>query len=166
MKPISELSSGLSISEMSTIAQWLNRLDVDFYQCEQCSALHLSYLQKIEGVDDAKIELIDDILVISISAEIKQSAIVALLSELSQINQSIFFSKVYLDVNDTNPPKIVFSYSMHFAERVTFNQFSMTLASIEEESLQIISELYNGELLNSKQCTSEGSYLHMPQAFH
>lgn len=152
--------------ELSIIAQWLNRLNVDFYQCDQCQALHLSYLQKIEGVNDAKIELIDDILVISMNAEIKQSAIVALLSELSQINQSVFFTKVYLDINDNSEPKIVFAYSMHVAERVTFNQFSMSLASVEEESLQIISELYNGDLLNNKACASERQYSHSPQAYH
>lgn len=155
-----------TISEISKIAQWLIRLNADFYQCEQCEALHLSYLQQVEGVKDAKIELLDDILTISLTAEIKQSAIVALLSELSQINQSLLLTKVYLDVNDDSEPEIVFAYSMQIVEKITFNQFSLSLARVEEESLQIISELYNNDLLNNKNLVQEPQYLHTSKAFH
>ncbi|WP_392563899.1 YbjN domain-containing protein [Orbus wheelerorum] len=154
------------ISDLSTIAQWLKKLNVEFYQCDNCAALHLSYLQKIEGVHDAKIELIDDILITSIEAEIKSSAIISLLSELSQINKSTFLTKVYLDVNDNNEPKIVFSYAMHVAEGLTFNQFSLSLASLEEEALQVISELYNCDLLNSNNHLSDEVHFQTSNIFH
>lgn len=136
-------------SELLTISQWLKQLNVAFYQCDSCTALHLSYLQNLDGVADAKIELIDNIIVISVIAEIKQSSIIALLAEISQINQSTFFSKAYLDINDNSNAKIIFAYSLHVTEGLTFNQFSMSLASLEEEALQIIGELYSCELLSN-----------------
>ncbi|WP_392562632.1 YbjN domain-containing protein [Orbus sturtevantii] len=154
------------ISELSTIAEWLRKLNVEFYQCDNCSALHLSYLQKIEGVHDAKVELIDDILIISIIAEIKASAIITLLGELSQINKSTFLTKVYLEVNDNAEPKMVFSYAMHVAEGLTFNQFSLSLASLEEEALQVISELYNCELLNNKNNLDDKPHFQVTNIFH
>lgn len=155
-----------TITKLSTVIKWLDRMNVEFYQCDQCSALHLSYLQKIEGVNEAKIELIDDILVISITAVIKQSAITALHSELSQINQSLFFPKVYLDINDTSDPTILFCYSMHLVDRPSFNQFSLTLTSVGEESIQVISELYHSDLLNTKNDITESVYQQTSQVFH
>lgn len=153
-------------SELLTISEWLKQLNVAFYRCDSCAALHLSYLQQLDGVSDAKIELIDNIIVISIIAEIKPSSIIALLAEISQINQSTFFSKAYLDVSDNSEAKIIFSYSLHVTDGLTFNQFSMSLASLEEEALQIISELYSCELLsNSHSVSSELEQLRS-QTFH
>jgi len=156
----------IMISELSTIAQWLRKLNVEFYQCDNCSALHLSYLQKIEGVHDAKVELVDDILITSIIAEIKSSAIITLLGELSQINKSTFLSKVYLDVNDNNESKIIFSYAMHVAEGLTFNQFSLSLASLEEEALQVISELYHCDLLINNHHLGDEQHFQTSNIFH
>ncbi|RKS87695.1 putative sensory transduction regulator [Orbus hercynius] len=152
------------MTELSQIAQWLNKMNVDFYQDEDDFTIHLSYLQKIDGIYEAKIELIDDILKVVITAQIKLSAIISLMAELSQINQSIYFTKIYLDIVDDSEPKIIFTYAIHAADDLTFNQFSLSLASVEEEALQVIGELNSCELLNNKCRDTHQSIV--PLVFH
>lgn len=156
----------ITVPDLTIIANWLKKLNVTYYQCENCTALHLAHLQKFGGIADAKVDLLDDIITISIVSEIKQSAIPALLSELSQINSSTFLAKVYLDVNDSDLPKIIFSYSMHAAEGITFNQFSLSLSSLEEEVLQIVSELESCDLLLNSDSVVSRAMQYSPQTYH
>lgn len=156
----------ITLSELSLISEWLKKLNVEFYQCDSCLALHLSYLQKLDGVADAKVELIDNVVMMSVIADIKSSAIMSLMAELSQINLSTFFAKVYLDVKDNSEARIVFSYSLHMTDGLTFNQFSMSLASLEEEALQVIGELHSCDLLSNKHHSSDELHSSVFHTFH
>lgn len=138
----------LNIPDLSVLESWLNKKSISNYQCADGDALHLSHLKKMSDVLDAKVDLIDNIIYFSISSEIRSSAITPLLAELSQINASSSFVKAYLDIPDEDLAKIVFRHVIDCSEGITESQFSAFIKNVEEEALQIISELNHYELLS------------------
>lgn len=140
---------------LEEIASWLDELSIDAYRCENCQALHLSHLQNLRDVYDAKLELVDDVLNFIIITEIKMSAIVPLLAELSQINANLSLVKAYLDIADDNYPKLNFSYALHGGEGILAEQFASMLAIVEDEVLQVISELNSYDLLTYRDSLSD-----------
>lgn len=140
----------LTIPDLPMITSWLTELSIDSYQCGYCNALHLSHLKKVDHVFDAKVELIDEVIFFVITTEIRASAITSLLTELSQINLSSTFVKVYLEIADDSSPKMVFRHTVDCKEGITRAQFSAFLTCVEDEALQIISELNSYELLSEQ----------------
>ena len=61
---------------------------------------------------DAKIDLINDVILFSALAEVKPSALLALASDLSAINASSLTVKAFLDIQDDNLPKLVVCQSL------------------------------------------------------
>lgn len=137
----------LIVPDLAIIANWLKKMAVIFYHSQQNCMIELIYLHKIKGVSNAMITLIDDILTISIQTHVKQIALQSLLGEVSQINSSTFLAKAYLQLNDFESAKMIFSHSVPVSEGITFNQFSLLLSRFEEEALQVIAELSYCELL-------------------
>lgn len=157
----------LIVPNLVEISQWLDSLNVTYHQFDdENNQLHLSYLQKVNGVFDAKIILLDEMLTITVVAEVKQSAIAILVGELSDINQTALFVKVYLDIKDDQLAKIVFSYSIPVSNGITFDQFSLALARLEEEALQIIADLINCELLNQDEPSLYDTKPHALHLYH
>lgn len=133
------------------IAAWLSKLKTDYYQCQDCLGLHIVRIQKSGDVCDAKIELIDDILSYRIVVEIRQTAIATLLAELSVINASSRFLKIFMEMLDDSTPKLVIMHSIACGEGLSFRQFTVFLQQIEEEALQIIGELKQCDMLSNTQ---------------
>ena len=76
------------------------------------AALHLPHMQNFDGIFDAKIDLINDVILFSALAEVKPSALLALASDLSAINASSLTVKAFLDIQDDNLPKLVVCQSL------------------------------------------------------
>lgn len=125
------------------VMSWLDELNIAYYQCENCQALHIPHIQMLNDVYDAKVDLVDDVVYYTIIAEIKPSAILTLIAELSQINAASPLVKVYLDIQDDNYPKLMISHALSCGEGISLSQFALFLLQIEEEALQVISELKN-----------------------
>jgi GDP-D-mannose dehydratase len=53
------------------------------FECDSCQALHLPHMQNFDGIFDAKIDLINDVVLFSALAEVKPSALLALAADLS-----------------------------------------------------------------------------------
>lgn len=137
----------LIVPELSTLSSWLEGLDIESYQCGYCDALHLTYLRHKEGIFDAKVDLIENVICFSIISEIKPSAIMSLMVELSQINASSNFVKIYMDVPDDAYPKLIFRHVLDCSKGVTESQFSAFFLATSNEVLQIIEELNSHEVL-------------------
>ena len=69
-------------------------------------------MQNVDGVFDAKIDILDDMLVFSALAEVRPTAIVPLIANLSQINASSLLVKTFMDIQDSAMPKLVVCYSL------------------------------------------------------
>ncbi len=66
------------------------------FECDNCRALHLPHMQNFDGVFDAKVDLVNDILLFTAMAEVKPSALLALSADLSAINASSLTVKAFL----------------------------------------------------------------------
>lgn len=73
---------------LDTLRQWLDELGISFFECDTCQALHLPHMQNFDGIFDAKLDLMNDVILFTAMAEVKPSALLALAADLSAINAS------------------------------------------------------------------------------
>ena len=109
---------------LDTLRQWLDELGISFFECDTCQALHLPHMQNFDGVFDAKIDLINDVVLFTAMAEVKPSALLALAADLSAINASSLTVKAFLDIQDDNLPKLVVCQTLSSGAGVTLEQFA------------------------------------------
>ncbi|HCH51242.1 MAG TPA: YbjN domain-containing protein [Proteus sp.] len=144
-------------TDLDQLKSWLDELQIAYYECDSCQALHLPHLQYINGIFDAKIDILEDVLVFTAIAELKPSAIVPLMANLSQINASSLFIKTFLEISDDNLPKLVLCQSLSVAVGISFNQFDFFLQKAEEQSAEVISEIFNNGFLYGERQETEDS---------
>ncbi len=82
------------------------------FECDSCQALHLPHMQNFDGIFDAKIDTVDNVVLFSATAEVKPSALLALSADLSAINASSLTVKAFIDIQDDNLPKLVVCQSL------------------------------------------------------
>ncbi|WP_159567569.1 YbjN domain-containing protein [Budvicia diplopodorum] len=137
----------LIVPDLALIRSWLEQLGVSFFECDSCQALHLPHLQSIDGIFDAKVDLLDNVILFSAVAEIRPVALIPLVADLSQINASSLTMKVFIDIQDDNLPKMVICQSISVSAGITLEQFSLLLQEGEEQTTQIIMEAKANDLL-------------------
>lgn len=155
----------LVVPTLDTLRQWLDNMGVTFFECDTCQALHLPHMQNFDGVFDAKLDLINDVILFSALAEVKPSALLALASDLSAINASSLTVKAFLDIQDDNLPKLVVCQSFSASVGLTFPQFAAFIQQSEEQISMVMLEasahhlLYNAEE-GAEPPESAGNFLH------
>lgn len=141
----------LVVPTLDTLRQWLDDMGISFFECDTCQALHIPHMQNFDGVFDAKLDLINDVVLFSALAEVKPSALLALASDLSAINASSLTVKAFLDIQDDNLPKLVVCQSLCAGAGVSIQQFAWFLRQSEEQISMVMMEasahhlLYNAE---------------------
>lgn len=68
----------LVVPGLDTLRHWLDELGISFFECGSCQALHLPHMQNFDGIFDAKIDLLDNVVLFSALAEVKPSALLPL----------------------------------------------------------------------------------------
>lgn len=136
--------------DISQLREWLDQLKTSYFECDSCAALHLPHMQNIEGIFDAKLDIINNVLVLSALAELKPTAIVTLVANISQINASSLTAKVFLEINNENLPKLIVSQSFSLEAGMTYRQLPFLTAN-EDQISSIIFEIYSNNLLYSNQ---------------
>lgn len=153
----------LIVPDLALMRRWLEQLGVSFFECDSCQALHLPHLQDVDGVFDAKVDLLENVILFSAVAEIRPVALIPLVADLSQINASSLTTKVFIDIQDDNLPKMVICQSLSVAAGITLEQFRLLLQEGEEQTTQIIMEARANELLTvSDNDTDEDIHLISP----
>ncbi|TDN64741.1 YbjN domain-containing protein [Scandinavium goeteborgense] len=137
----------LVVPGLDTLRQWLDEMGISFYECDTCQALHLPHMQNFEGIFDAKLDLIDNVVLFSALAEVKPSALLPLASDLSSINASSLTVKAFLDIQDDNLPKLVVCQTLSVNVGVTREQFEWFFRQSEEQVSMVILEAASHELL-------------------
>ena len=130
----------LVVPTLDTLRQWLDDMSISFFECDTCQALHLPHMQNFDGVFDAKLDVINDVILFSALAEVKPSALLALASDLSAINASSLTVKAFLDIQDDNLPKLVVCQSLFAATGLTFQQFEGFFQQSEEQISMVMLE--------------------------
>ncbi|VDZ84023.1 YbjN domain-containing protein [Kluyvera intermedia] len=137
----------LVVPSLDTLRQWLDEMGMSFFECDTCQALHLPHMQNFDGIFDAKVDLIDNVVLFSALAEVKPSALLALAADLSAINASSLTVKAFLDMQDDNLPKLVVCQSLSAAAGLTFEQFASFMQHSEEQISMVILEASAHDLL-------------------
>ncbi len=149
----------LVVPTLDVLRRWLDENGVSFFECDTCQALHLPHMQNFDGVYDAKIDLLDNIILFSALAEVKPSALLALAADLSAINASSLTVKVFLDIQDDNLPKLVVCQSLNASVGITREQFAAFIKQSEEQISMVILEVCANQLLFVTETEEEGSEL-------
>jgi len=137
----------LVVPTLDILRRWLDENGVSFFECDTCQALHLPHMQNFDGVYDAKIDLLDNIILFSALAEVKPSALLPLSADLSAINASSLTVKAFLDIQDDNLPKLVVCQSLNASVGVTREQFAAFIKQSEEQISMVILEACANQLL-------------------
>lgn len=137
----------LVVPSLDTLRQWLDEMGMSFFECDTCQALHLPHMQNFDGIFDAKVDLIDNVVLFSALAEVKPSALLALAADLSAINASSLTVKAFLDMQDDNLPKLVVCQSLSAAVGLTFEQFASFMQQSEEQVSMVVLEASAHDLL-------------------
>ncbi|MFV5928628.1 YbjN domain-containing protein [Klebsiella aerogenes] len=137
----------LVVPGLDTLRHWLDELGISFFECDSCQALHLPHMQNFDGIFDAKIDLLDNVVLFSALAEVKPSALLPLSVDLSAINASSLTVKAFLDIQDDNLPKLVVCQALPVGAGVTLEQFAWFFRQSEEQVSMVILEAGANQLL-------------------
>ncbi|HAS1949030.1 MAG: YbjN domain-containing protein [Enterobacter asburiae] len=154
------------VPTLDTLRQWLDDAGITFFECDSCQALHLPHMQNFDGIFDAKIDLINDVILFSALAEVKPSALLALASDLSAINASSLTVKAFLDIQDDNLPKLVVCQSLFSGAGLSFKQFSWFMRLSEEQISMVMMEANAHHLLYSAEDDAENNNDASPNFLH
>ncbi|MGG5836671.1 MULTISPECIES: YbjN domain-containing protein [Enterobacteriaceae] len=145
------------VPTLDTMRKWLDEAGITFFECDSCQALHLPHMQNFDGVFDAKIDLINDVILFSALAEVKPSALLALASDLSAINASSLTVKAFLDIQDDNLPKLVVCQSLCAGAGLSFKQFAWFMRQSEEQTSMVMLEASAHHLLYTAEGEEENN---------
>ena len=137
----------LVVPGLDTLRHWLDELGISFFECDSCQALHLPHMQNFDGIFDAKIDLLDNVVLFSALAEVKPSALLPLSADLSAINASSLTVKAFLDIQDDSLPKLVVCQALPVGAGVTLEQFAWFFRQSEEQVSMVILEAGANQLL-------------------
>lgn len=137
----------LVVPGLDTLRHWLDELGISFFECDSCQALHLPHMQNFDGIFDAKIDLLDNVVLFSALAEVKPSELLPLSADLSAINASSLTVKAFLDIQDDNLPKLVVCQALPVGAGVTLEQFAWFFRQSEEQVSMVILEAGANQLL-------------------
>lgn len=104
-------------------------------------------MQNFDGVFDAKLDLVDNVILFSALAEVKPTALIPLAGDLSQINASSLSAKAFLDIQDDNLPKLIVCQSLSITAGLTYGQFAYFMKQSEEQISMIVMEAFANHLL-------------------
>lgn len=137
----------LIVPDLALLRRWLDQSGISFFECNSCQALHLPHMQNFAGVFDAKVELVDNVILFSTLAEVKPTTLIPLVANLSLINASSLTVKAFVDIQDDNLPKLIVCQSLSIAVGVTLEQFTHFMQQGEEQISMVILEARENDLL-------------------
>ena len=123
----------LVVPGLDTLRHWLDELGINFFECDSCQALHLPHMQNFDGIFDAKLDLVDNVVLFSALAEVKPSALLGLSADLSAINDNL--------------PKLVVCQALSVGVGITVEQFGWFFRQSEEQISMVILEAAANQVL-------------------
>lgn len=156
-------NDALIMLDRSQLKRWLDLTGYMYYQCETCQALHLPHMQTAEGVSDAKVDIINNVLVLSVMAELRLTSLLPASYELSQVNASSLLVKTFIDIQDEGYPRLIMSHSFNLSAGIALRQFKHFITVGEEQISTIMGEFYaSGMLLSEEESAEQEEILDSP----
>ncbi|OSM97143.1 MULTISPECIES: YbjN domain-containing protein [Lonsdalea] len=135
------------VPDLNVLRRWLDQLGIIYFECDACDALHLPHMQNFDGIFDAKVDIVDKVIVFSALAEVKPTALIPLVGDLSQANASSLTVKVFLDIQDDNLPKLIACQTFSAGAGMSLEQFRYFMQQAEEQTSMVILEAGANNLL-------------------
>ncbi|WP_315711061.1 YbjN domain-containing protein [Brenneria uluponensis] len=135
------------VPDLNLLRRWLDQLGIIYFECDSCQALHLPHMQNFDGIFDAKVDIADSVILFSALAEVKPTALIPLVGELSQINASSLTAKVFLDIQDDNMPRLIVCQTFSAGAGITLEQFRHFMQQAEQQTSMVILEAGANNLL-------------------
>ncbi|RCU50548.1 MULTISPECIES: YbjN domain-containing protein [Corallincola] len=141
------------------IQHWLDSFSVETYLCDNCQAIHLTALQRCEGVMEARLFTDPEWVLLSCEAELKPTGLLPLLGEMGNLNATYPTTKIFVDIQDSTLPRLVVSQSLYVGAGVTLKQFEHFFTQTSEIIEQVVGECNdNGVLMpNDEEAPVEAS---------
>lgn len=129
-----------SAPDQRQLEQWLNRAGISFYLCDQCNGLHISALQELEGVADARLFIEPWGILFSTELVIRPVGLLPLAADLGRLNIDYPTLKLFLDIVDDAMPQLVAGGVWPTGAGITEPQFQLFMNSTVEAVRQLVAE--------------------------
>ncbi|MFB9887520.1 YbjN domain-containing protein [Balneatrix alpica] len=123
--------------DTASVAIWLDQLGWEHYLCGECQGLHLTRLQALDGVQEARLFIESNALLLSCELDIRPSAILIVQAELARFNMSSMHLKVFMDLEDNSLPRLVLSSALLTNAGISRNH----LRDFLQVSMQAVAEV-------------------------
>jgi hypothetical protein len=132
--------SDIVVPDQGQLESWLNRAGVAFYLCDQCNGLHISGVQELEGVTDARLFLEPWGILFSTELVVRPVALLPLVADLGRLSVDYPILKVFLDVVDDAMPQLVGGASLLTGAGISDAQFRLFISNVMEAMRQLAAE--------------------------
>jgi len=129
-----------SAPDQRQLEQWLNRAGISFYLCDQCNGLHVSGVQELEGVADARLFIEPWGILFSTELVIRPVALLPLAADLGRLNIDYPTLKLFLDIVDDAMPQLVAGGMWLTGAGLNEAQFQLFMSTTMEALRQLAAE--------------------------
>ncbi|MCK9502674.1 MAG: YbjN domain-containing protein [Porticoccaceae bacterium] len=127
--------------------QWLANLGISHYTCDHCSALHLSGLPGMEEALESRLFVEEWGLLLSTEFQIRPTALLSLVAEMSQLNGNYPTMKLFVDIVDDAVPQLVAGSTLLTGAGISEGQFALFTSTAVEMLAELHGELQQMECL-------------------
>lgn len=132
--------SAVSAPDQRQLELWLTRIGISFYLCDQCNGLHVSGLQELEGVGDARLFIEPWGILFSTELVVRPVALLPLVADLGRLNVDYPTLKLFPDVVDDAMPQLVAGCMWLTAAGISEAQFQLFMNTTMEAVRQLVAE--------------------------
>lgn len=155
--------SDSSAPDQRQLEQWLNRAGISFYLCDQCNGLHVSGVQELEGVADARLFIEPWGILFSTELIIRPVALLPLAADLGRLNIDYPTLKLFLDIVDDAMPQLVAGGMWLTGAGLSEAQFKLFMNSTMEAMRQLAAECGHLDYLLPDENTESNSPIKQPR---
>ncbi|MDB6063373.1 MAG: histidine kinase [Verrucomicrobiaceae bacterium] len=126
--------------DQGQLEHWLNSAGISFYLCDQCNGLHISGVQELEGVADARLFIEPWGILFSTELVVRPVALFPLAADLGRLNIDYPTLKLFLDIVDDAMPQLVAGTMWLTGAGIDEAQFRLFMNSSMEAIRQLATE--------------------------
>ena len=134
------MSSIMSALDADQIMQWLDQAHIPHYVCGECHGIHLNDVQSMEGVLESRLFVEADCLMFFSELEIRPSMVMQAMADLSRLNLTYTYLKVFVDLLDDSMPRLVIQDAIPHTAGLTYTQFQLYMENCIQATLTLIQE--------------------------
>lgn len=115
--------SELSEPEPAELEKWLKRAGISWHRCDHCEGLHLEGVMEHETVLETRLFREPEGLLLVVELELRPSAAFQALADAPAMNMAWPVLKVFPDISDEAPPRLVLTSLLLLGAGISIEQF-------------------------------------------